>query len=78
MNKTSDFFIAASNADGGTNYLPNASGINLPLEPSVADLNRIMSPLAENLKESKPAEAEAPFGTHIKEAIQIVKDWRKK
>jgi hypothetical protein len=70
--------ITTLNASDTTDNRANASGINLPAQdPSVFDFNRIMSPTAENLKESKLS-AEAPFGTHIKEAIQIVKDWRKK
>ncbi len=78
MNRTSDFFISASNTGGGADYLPNASGVNLPAtQASVFDLNRIMSPLTENLKKPAPPtdSGEALFGTHIKEGIEIVRNW---
>jgi hypothetical protein len=75
MNKTSEFFISTSTAGGNADYSPNASGVNLPTQPSVYDLNRIMSPLAENLKKTASTDSDALFGTHIKEGIEIVKDW---
>jgi hypothetical protein len=73
--KTSDFFVSASNTGSNAGYSPNANGVNLPENPSVFDLNRIMSPLAENLKKPASTDSGALFGTHIKEGIDIVKDW---
>jgi hypothetical protein len=50
-------------------------GNNLPLSPSIEDLNRItvvpgIEPEAQEHKHAQPI-----FGTHIREAVAIVRDW---
>lgn len=76
MKGTTEVFISNAHADGAV-YFPNANGVNLPAAtPSILDLNRIMSRdgvLATEPEE--PIESSEPFGTHIKEAVAIVKDW---
>jgi len=49
-------------------------GNNLPLQPSVEDLNRIIVSPEEYPKEP---EREHLLGTHVREAVAIVKDWLK-
>jgi hypothetical protein len=57
----------------------NASGVNLPnVTPTAEDLNSIMS-YSQNgntgpIQYHEP-EPEPLFGTHIREAVDIVRDW---
>ena len=49
-------------------------GNNLPLQPSVADLNRITG-VSEGSGAAQQPQPQPLFGTHIVEAVAIVKDW---
>lgn len=58
----------ASQVTGDQNF-----GNNLPLKPSIADLNRITVPspaVGGGVNHPQPA-----FGVHMREAVAIVKDW---
>lgn len=50
-------------------------GNNLPLNPTVEDLNRIVSGYNQSCSEAEPAKEERLFGNHIREAVALVKDW---
>jgi len=51
-------------------------GSNLPANPSIEDLNRLVMS-SEPISETEPARTEPLFGTHIREAVAIVRDWVK-
>lgn len=56
-----------------------SNGVNMPYtSQTVADMNRTINPAA-NISQipEQPANA-APFGTHIHEAVEIIKDWTSK
>lgn len=51
-------------------------GNNLPLTPSIADLNRITTaPPQGGGGEIQGHRPQPAFGVHIREAVAIVKDW---
>jgi len=58
----------------------NTSAVNLSKNPTVEEMNRILSYGATgNTTSSTPETRQEPsdtgFGTHIREAVEIVKDW---
>jgi hypothetical protein len=54
------------------------NGVNMPLESqTIADMNRTMSPVdLQAGQETGNDGSSAFFGTHIKEGIAIIKDWK--
>lgn len=69
--------VIANATTGSSVYTPNAGGINLPTNSAtIADLNNIMrqnETVSSSVDEKN--NGEPIFGTHIKEAVAIVKDW---
>lgn len=80
MAGTTQLFVA--NAQTGQElYFPNAQGINIPLvSPTIQDLNRVISQRAKadiSASEEGTSEQSPLLGSHLKEAVAIVKDWVK-
>lgn len=52
-------------------------GNNYPLKPSIDDLNRITVVPTQEARVQQVRHPDPAFGTHIREAVAIVKDWVK-
>jgi hypothetical protein len=74
---TAQIYIELAQASQG-DFFANASMVNIPaVSATVEDLNRIMSRQfsADAGAQQEVAEPDPAFGTHIKEAADIVKGW---
>ena len=53
------------------------SSNNLPYDPSISDFNRIIVPVPDQGGHGVNHRLGPAFGTHVREAVAIVKDWVK-
>jgi hypothetical protein len=71
--------IVQNGGNASQNFTGNTSGVNMPAGvQTVEDMNRIISGgLVPDLVTADEVETGEPpaFGTHIREAVEIVKDW---
>ena len=77
-------FVMNAQTSANTVCFP-ANGNNIPMQdPTVEDLNRVISPSSvvfSGVNEGSaatPPQLDAgvrPFGTHLREGVEIVKDW---
>ena len=76
METTTHVFLSNAHT-GSTVFLPTISSVNMPqTSASVLDLNRIMT--REDIKPNEQSDSPNQsriFGSHIKEAVDIIKDW---
>ena len=70
--------LAANGCSTVSQELNNASGVNMSLSsPSIEEMNRIISygTGADDANAGESEETDPGFGTHIREAVEIVKEW---
>ncbi len=77
--RTSEVVIVAQNAMANAAQAQSGafSANNFGVEPQVEDLSRIIHGGQEAAQEPEPTKPKALFGTHLREAAAIVKDWVK-
>ena len=77
--KTSDIVFMVQNSVANAGQAPQgaSSANNFSFEPQVQDLGRIMRGGQDDLAQppARLAQSGALFGTHLREAAAIVKDW---
>lgn len=74
---TTQFFVKNTGASQQVSF-SRANGVNMPaVSPTVEDMNRILTQGGTGTTSAEPqAPQETPaFGTHIREGVEIVKDW---
>ena len=72
--------ILTQNPAADAMYFATATSINMPENPSVVDMNRLISGddvcVSNASLEHADESLDSPiFGSHIKEAVAITKDW---
>jgi len=76
MADTMELFIQNPYSDAGQMTV-NGFFNNLSYNPTVEELNRTIIHSSEAVQHTEPEKDEPAFGTHIREAVEIVKDWTK-
>jgi hypothetical protein len=73
---TANFFVQNGGTTSEDIGAASTNGVNMPLgSQTIADMNRTIFPIGVNSGRAGDSIGTASFGTHIKEAVAIVKDW---